>query len=102
MDLSSIKMSNYDRGLLRAAANAPIQGSSADLIKTAMVNLHPLLAEDSVHLLIQVHDELVFEIHPQALDQVLPKIQSTMESAIQLSVPLAVEVKTGQNWMEAK
>ncbi len=101
-DLNQLKISNYDRSLLRAAANAPIQGSSADLIKTAMVNLQPLLDPESVHLLIQVHDELVFEIHPQQLESVLPKIQATMESAMALSVPLVVDVKTGKNWMQAK
>jgi DNA polymerase-1 len=92
----------YEAGMLRAAANAPIQGSSADIIKIAMVHLHELLKDYPAHLLLQVHDELVFELEPDVWDELQPKIKSTMEEAVQLSVPLLVEIRAGQNWMDTK
>ena len=94
----------YDAGLLRAAANAPIQGSSADIIKIAMVNVHKLLQDyqEKARLLLQVHDELVFEVRPDVWEELQPKIRETMESAVELSVPLMVDVHAGQNWMETK
>jgi DNA polymerase-1 len=92
----------YDAGMLRAAANAPIQGSSADIIKIAMVNVHKLLQDYQARLLLQVHDELVFEIHPDVWEELQPKIRETMESAVKLTVPLMVDVHEGQNWMETK
>jgi DNA polymerase-1 len=89
---------------LRAAANAPIQGSSADIIKLAMVQLHRELAAAHLpaRLLLQVHDELVLEAAPEALDAVLEITRRTMETAVELSVPLRVETGVGPNWMEAK
>jgi DNA polymerase-1 len=92
----------YDAGLLRAAANAPIQGSSADIIKIAMVKLHEVLQSYQARLLLQVHDELVFEVPPNEWEELQPQIHSVMESAVQLSVPLMVDVRAGQNWMETK
>ena len=91
-----------DAGLLRAAANAPIQGSSADIIKIAMVKMHEVLKDYQARLLLQVHDELIFEVPPSEWEELQPKIKSTMESAIELSVPLVADVHAGQNWMEAK
>ncbi len=91
-----------DAGLLRAAANAPIQGSSADIIKIAMVKVHKLLENYQARLLLQVHDELIFEVPPSEWEELQPKIRETMESAVKLSVPLVVDVHAGQNWMEAK
>lgn len=102
VDLSDIKMSSYDRGLLRAAANAPIQGSSADLIKIAMVQLQAALAPYDSRLLMQVHDELVLEVPPQELEEVRSQIKTSMEMALPLSIPLVADVHTGTNWMEAK
>lgn len=103
IDLNKIKLRDqYDAQLLRAAANAPIQGSSADIIKIAMVKLHEILRNRRAHLLLQVHDELVFEVHPDEWADLQPQIKSAMESAVELSVPLLVEVRSGQNWMEAK
>lgn len=103
IDLDSIRgLSAYDAGLLRAAANAPIQGSSADIIKIAMVRLHQVLQNYQARLLLQVHDELVFEVPPNEWEELQPRIRSTMESAVQLSVPLVVDVRAGQNWMETK
>ena len=89
---------------LRAAANAPIQGSSADIIKIAMVQLQQKLMASQLQarLLLQVHDELVLEATPVALDQVLTLTRETMEAAVLLSVPLKVEIGVGPNWMETK
>ena len=92
----------YDAGLLRAAANAPIQGSSADIIKIAMVRLHEILQNYQARLLLQVHDELVFEVPPKEWEELQPQIKSLMESAVSLSVPLVVDVRAGDNWMETK
>lgn len=103
IDLTKLKLRDqYDAQLLRAAANAPIQGSSADIIKVAMIQLHELLKHHRANLLLQVHDELVFEVHPDDWQPLKSQIQTTMESAVQLSVPLKVEINAGSNWMEAK
>jgi DNA polymerase-1 len=103
IDLDKLKgLDQYDAGLLRAAANAPIQGSSADIIKIAMVKIHELLQNYQARLLLQVHDELVFEVPPEEWEELQPKIRETMESAVELSVPLVVDVHAGQNWMETK
>lgn len=96
------KMGQNDAQLLRAAANAPIQGSSADIIKIAMVKLHEVLESYQARLLLQVHDELVFEIPPSEWEELQGKIRTTMETAVDLSVPLVVDVHAGQNWMETK
>jgi DNA polymerase-1 len=89
---------------LRAAANAPIQGSSADIIKLAMVQLQRELEAAALpaRLLLQVHDELVLEAAPEALEAVLALTRETMERAVALSVPLVVETGVGPNWMDAK
>lgn len=103
IDLSKIRVRDqFDAGNLRAAANAPIQGSSADIVKIAMVKLHEVLQGYEAHMLLQVHDELVLEVPPDEWEELQPKLKSTMESAVQLSVPLGIEVHTGQNWMDAK
>lgn len=102
LDLSQIKMSHYDRGLLRAAANAPIQGSSADLIKVAMVQLNEALKPFQARLLMQVHDELVLEVPPEEAEEVRSQIKTTMETALPLSIPLIADVHEGENWMETK
>lgn len=101
VDPSKLKMSNYERGLLRAAANAPIQGSSADIIKCAMVKLAPLLSPEEVRLLLQVHDELVLEMTPEAWEQLQTTIPEVMSTAVPLSVPLAVDIYAAANWLEA-
>lgn len=103
VDLSKIKLRDqFDAQLLRAAANAPIQGSSADIIKVAMIQLHQLLQKYQSRLLLQVHDELVFEIPPEEWQELEPTIKATMEDAVGLSVPLVVEIRSGKNWMETK
>jgi DNA polymerase-1 len=103
IDLDSLKkLGQNDAQLLRAAANAPIQGSSADIIKVAMVRLQERLPNCGARLLLQVHDELVFEVMPAEWEELQPVIKSVMESAVLLSVPLVVDIRAGQNWMEAK
>ncbi|NEO65657.1 MAG: DNA polymerase I, partial [Moorea sp. SIO4G2] len=103
IDLDQLKSINpYDAGSLRAAANSPIQGSSADIIKIAMVNLYQVLQNYQARLLLQVHDELIFEIPPDEWEELQVKIRETMESAVELTVPLVVEIHAGENWMEAK
>ncbi|MBD2440670.1 DNA polymerase I [Nostoc sp. FACHB-110] len=103
IELSKLKgLGAYDAGLLRAAANAPIQGSSADIIKIAMVRLHEVLKQYQARLLLQVHDELVFEVPPHEWEELQVQIKSVMEEAVSLSVPLLVEVRAGENWMETK
>lgn len=102
INLDKLRPGGYDAQLLRAAANAPIQGSSADIIKIAMIRLHELLKGYQANLLLQVHDELIFEVPPDEWEELEPKITSAMESAVELKVPLKVEAHAGQNWMEAK
>jgi DNA polymerase I len=102
IDLDKLKLNAYERGLLRAAANAPIQGSSADLIKTAMIRLQEVLKPYQANMLLQVHDELVLEAHPDDLETVRSLIQTTMENAVALSIPLVAEVHAGENWMAVK
>jgi DNA polymerase-1 len=88
--------------LLRSAVNAPIQGTSADIIKVAMLRVKELLSGYQAKLLLQVHDELVFEVPPDEVAELQPKIKAAMESALELSVKLEVDIHTGKNWMEAK
>ncbi|WP_104513425.1 DNA polymerase I [Acinetobacter indicus] len=85
----------------RAAINAPLQGSAADIIKMAMVEVNKMLPRDQAKMLLQVHDELVFEVDADVADELAPKLAEVMQSVIELSVPLVVEVGKGQNWDEA-
>jgi DNA polymerase I len=84
----------------RAAVNAPVQGSAADIIKIAMVRLQQQLCERQLagRMILQVHDELVFEVPEAELATVADLVRTTMESAMELAVPLKVEVKVGTNW----
>ncbi|TRZ46377.1 DNA polymerase I [Robertkochia solimangrovi] len=87
----------------RNAVNAPIQGSAADIIKIAMINIYNKLEQENykTKMLLQVHDELVFDVYKPELDQVRSMIVSEMENAWKLQVPLKVEAGTGSNWLEA-
>jgi len=87
----------------RNAVNAPIQGSAADIIKLAMINIHRKLTEGKykTKMLLQVHDELVFDCHKSELDEMKTLIKDEMENAYTMAVPLDVEVGIGQNWLEA-
>ncbi len=95
-------LSRDDAQSLRAAANAPIQGSSADIIKLAMIEVNQVLQNYQARLLLQVHDELIFEVPPQEWEELQPKIKDAMENALPLSVPLIVDIHAGKNWMETK
>jgi DNA polymerase-1 len=88
----------------RTAANSPIQGSAADLIKIAMIRIHQRLREErlSGRMLLQVHDELVFEVPGPELEGVGELVRAEMEGAATLSVPLVVDIGVGQNWLETK
>ena len=104
IELEVARRGGMEAQQLRAAANAPIQGSSADIIKLAMVQLQRELETAALpaRLLLQVHDELVLEAAPEALEAVLTLTRETMERAVALTVPLVVETGVGPNWMEAK
>ncbi|MFL2869029.1 MAG: DNA polymerase I [Prochlorococcus marinus] len=104
IDLTTARRAGMEAQQLRAAANAPIQGSSADIIKVAMIKLHSSLKQTGLaaKILLQVHDELVLEVNPKDLEETKLLVQNTMENAVKLSVPLIVETGVGVNWMEAK
>jgi DNA polymerase-1 len=87
----------------RNAVNAPIQGSAADIIKIAMINIHKRLNEENwkSKMLLQVHDELVFDVHNSELEKIQPMIKQEMEHAFKLDVPLEVEIGIGKDWLEA-
>ena len=90
-------------GAERNAVNAPIQGSAADIIKIAMINIFQKLTTENwkSKMLLQVHDELVFDVHNSELDKIQIMIKSEMENAFILEVPLEVEIGVGENWLEA-
>jgi DNA polymerase-1 len=87
----------------RNAINAPIQGSAADIIKIAMVNIQRWLQKEKLKtkMIMQVHDELVFDVHKDEVDVVKSNIRKLMEHAVALEVPMEVEVGVGANWLEA-
>jgi DNA polymerase-1 len=87
----------------RNAVNAPVQGSAADIIKMAMITIHKALKEGnySSKMLLQVHDELIFDVHKDELEELKDLIKQHMENAFKFQVPLDVEVGIGQNWLEA-
>lgn len=86
----------------REAINMPIQGTAADIMKIAMINLHRTLAESSLHakMLLQVHDEVVLEVPEDEVSALVPIIRQEMVNAYPLSVPLKVDVESGKNWLE--
>ncbi|KAA3625210.1 MAG: DNA polymerase I [Flavobacterium sp.] len=99
---------NGSNAVVRAAAernavNAPIQGSAADIIKIAMINIHKKLKEKNFKskMLLQVHDELVFDAYKPELDELRHMIKAEMEGAYKLAVPLVVEIGLGEDWLEA-
>ncbi|MDH2069407.1 DNA polymerase I [Pantoea sp. GD03673] len=104
--LPDIKSSNAIRrkAAERAAINAPMQGTAADIIKRAMIAVDEWLEQqndDAVRMIMQVHDELVFEVKAEAVEAASQKIRALMEGSVQLDVPLLVEVGVGDNWDEA-
>ncbi len=87
----------------RTAINAPMQGTAADIIKRAMLSVHQQLQQDNVdaHMIMQVHDELVFEVAQESLEKTVEIVENHMTIAAKLQVPLEVEVGIGANWDEA-
>ena len=99
---------NSQNGIVRGVAernaiNAPIQGSAADIIKIAMINIYRKLTEQKLQskMILQVHDELVFDVPKQEIDALKALVNSEMENAVKLSIPLTVDSSEGANWLEA-
>ncbi|NQV51822.1 MAG: DNA polymerase I [Flavobacteriales bacterium] len=99
---------NSQNGTVRAGAernaiNAPIQGSAADIIKLAMIDIHKVFQAEGFRskMLLQVHDELVFDAHKEELETIQPIIRNKMETAYTIAVPLVVDINHGNNWLEA-
>ncbi|MBU8933118.1 MAG: DNA polymerase I [candidate division Zixibacteria bacterium] len=86
----------------RVAINTPIQGTAADMIKVAMIRIHDQLVPMQSKMLLQVHDELVFDVHRDELDRVRRLVKREMEKAIKLIVPVVVDMGVGENWLDAK
>jgi DNA polymerase-1 len=87
----------------RNAINAPIQGSAADMIKLAMINIHEALKKSSLRskMLLQVHDELVFDVYQPELQELKALVEKHMKEALPLEVPIEVGMGSGKNWLEA-
>jgi DNA polymerase-1 len=88
----------------RTAMNTPIQGTAADIIKKAMVDVYRALQKEKLQsrILLQVHDELVLEVPIGEVEQVSKIVKEAMEQSVMLKVPLVVDVKIGKNWADAK
>lgn len=97
------KNGNIRQNAERAAINTPIQGSAADLIKLAMIEIHRELQKQQLKtkMILQVHDELVFEVFGKELDQVKKLVKEKMESAMRLKVKIKVDIGVGENWLDA-
>jgi DNA polymerase-1 len=87
----------------RMAINTPLQGTAADIIKVAMIHIQNRIEELglSTKMIMQVHDELVFEVPEEELQKTLPMIQNEMETVMSLSIPMKVSIHSGKNWAEA-
>lgn len=105
-DIPEIKASNFQTRSFgeRVALNTPIQGSAADIIKLAMVNVHSRLMQENLkaRLILQVHDELIIECPVEECEKVQTVLREEMENAAKLSVPLKVDMKTGRSWYDTK
>ena len=103
-----LKDINSNNGTVRSAAernaiNAPVQGSAADIIKLAMINIQKKIDDEGYKskMLLQVHDELVFDVFKPELNKIIDIIKYEMETAYQIKVPLTVDINYGLNWLEA-
>jgi DNA polymerase-1 len=87
----------------RNAINAPLQGSAADIIKIAMVNIHRRMKDEKYKskMILQVHDELIFEVVPGELEKLQEMVVHEMTTAVKIDIPLKVDCGTGKNWLEA-
>ena len=87
----------------RAAVNMPIQGTAADIMKRAMIDVHAALAPDAeARMILTVHDELLFEVPKARADEIAGVVRDRMQGAAALRVPLTVDVGIGENWKDAK
>lgn len=88
----------------RAAMNAPIQGSAADLIKLAMIHIYKKMQEEQVksRMILQIHDELIFDVWEEELEQMRSIVEEGMQHAMKLRVPLIAEANIGRTWYDAK
>ena len=104
--IEELSSSNYIQRSMgeRMALNTPIQGSSADILKKAMIEIDNEFTKENLSstMLLQVHDELIFNVKKEELDKVKEIVKSIMENTIKLSVPLVVDIETGSNWYDAK
>ena len=103
-NIADLDMSGRDQNFqVRAAMNAPIQGSAADIIKLAMIKIDALIREQNLpmRMVLQVHDELVFECKNESVPTLRDTVRQVMEGAVELQVPLKVDVGVGANWQEA-
>jgi DNA polymerase-1 len=102
--LQKISASRFRNSAERVAVNTVIQGSAADLIKLAMIRVQRALAESEIQaaLLLQIHDELVLEVHPDAIEPLAKLVREQMTQAFQLNVPLKVDIEVGPNWGDAQ
>jgi DNA polymerase I len=94
---------NLQEAAKRAAINMPVQGTAADIIKIAMIRIRDWMIKEKLrsNMILQVHDELVFEVHPEELDLLQANVKRIMESATELIVPLKVDIGVGKDWYEA-
>ncbi len=98
LDSTNVMMKKFGE---RAAINAPIQGTASDLVKMAMIDLNRILPQTGLQMLLQVHDELIFEGTAEQIENSLPQIKFKMENVSRLKVPLKVNYAVGNNWGEA-
>ena len=90
------------KGAERVAINAPMQGTAADIIKVAMIGIDKMIfGDENIKMIMQVHDELVFEVKAEMVEHYSQLIKTEMEKAIKLHVPLIADVGVGDNWDEA-
>jgi DNA polymerase-1 len=86
----------------RNAVNSPLQGTAADIIKLAMINIYNKLeGKFKTKMILQVHDELIFDVYKPELEEIKLLVKTEMESVVKLSIPLTVDIGTGNNWLEA-
>ena len=102
--LQKISASRFRNSAERIAVNTVIQGSAADLIKLAMIRVQRALAESEIQatLLLQIHDELVLEVHPDSVQSLAKLVREQMTQAFDLSVPLKVDIEVGDSWGDAQ
>jgi DNA polymerase-1 len=86
----------------RTAINTPIQGTAADIIKIAMIEIHRKIRVKRSKMILQVHDELVFDVHKDELEEIQGIVRDCMENSVSLDVPIKVDMGTGPTWLECK